>query len=639
MIRIASDLQTHQVQKDNQGNQRDSQYKPQYSRFQQGRGNRGGRGRVRLQCQLCGKYGHSVDRCWHRFNQDFAGVMATSNESADVHLRAMHHTTPDESKVVNGVDYNGPGKLVVGNGHSLQISKTGYAFLPTESRALVINDLLVVPSITKSLISVSKFARDNVVYFEFHAQRCVVKDERTGEMLLEGQENNGLYQFSGLKSTVSGQSIEVNTASTNKSYDLWHMRLGHLARASLVAACKQIESCNNLHDTGQRVLSRVSKLTVVNKVHRMNTPQVTRNDAGPKNGVRLASKEGLQCHDDEMSTSVQQETGGSASQPLMDHSLGHARQDTGVVLADGELEPDQMVSSNPVTDEGFYETALEEEEANQVSIGADQVTEMVSSSEQEISQSNNIDSDNAMHHDVGATLSSQQDDVMVTQLSDYFSMFRAKLRVFSFDEVQGGRSGEHVVQTFLALGSLHRKVLMGVFHQFLIHSLLLWCFYEKMKCSPPQACLRPIKSHKNWKAPPADVVKCNFDVANESTATKSISGIICRDRDGYVLAACSTTHYFVTDPFQAETLACLMVIKFARDLGFTRVIIECDFLTVIMKCRSKLINVSLISPVIADIKDASKFFESISFGFVHREANEVAHSIAHEGKAFNSPMY
>ncbi|KAL4298388.1 hypothetical protein GQ457_12G010470 [Hibiscus cannabinus] len=92
---------------------------------------------------------------------------------------ATHHTTPDESKVVNGVDYNGPGKLVVGNGNSLQISKTGYAFINTASRALVINDLLVVPSITKSLISVSKFARDNAVYFEFHAQRCLMKDERT----------------------------------------------------------------------------------------------------------------------------------------------------------------------------------------------------------------------------------------------------------------------------------------------------------------------------------------------------------------------------------------------------------------------------------------------------------------------------
>ncbi|KAL4378856.1 hypothetical protein GQ457_02G030880 [Hibiscus cannabinus] len=376
------------IQKDNQGNQRDNQYKPQYSRFQQGRGNRGGRGRVRLQCQLCGKYGHSVDRCWHRFNQEFAGVMATSNsadahlsESANVHSKchvctggtytqprgtstsaggwvvdsgAAHHTTPDESNVVNGVDYNGPGKLVVGNGHSLQISKTGYALLPAKSRTLVINDLLVVPSITKSLISVSKFARDNAVYFEFHAQSCMVKDERTGEVLLRGQENNGLYQLFGLKSTDSGHSIEVNTAS------------------------QQGSNC-------------ASKLTIVNRAHRMDTPQLARDDAG-QDGVHLAYEEGLQYHGGEVPTGIHHDTRGNAR-------LGHAREDTRVILADDELEP-----------------ALGEE-ANQISTGAGQVTDMVPSSELETGQSNNMDSDNAMHCDMGATLSPQQDDVVITQSS------------------------------------------------------------------------------------------------------------------------------------------------------------------------------------------------------------------------------
>ncbi|KAK9030995.1 hypothetical protein V6N11_032393 [Hibiscus sabdariffa] len=153
----------------------------------------------------------------------------------------------------------------------------------------------------------------------------------------------------------------------------------------------------------------------------MDTPQLARDDAGP-DGVHLASEEGMQYHDGEVPTGVQQDTGGNANQPLMDHSLGHAREDTGVVLADDELEPGQMVSSDPVTDEGFYETALGEE-ANQVSTGADQITDIVSSSEQETSQSNNLDSDNAMHCDMGATLSPQQDDVVWRSLffsSPYF---------------------------------------------------------------------------------------------------------------------------------------------------------------------------------------------------------------------------
>ncbi|KAL4323170.1 hypothetical protein GQ457_11G001470 [Hibiscus cannabinus] len=125
--------------------------------------------------------------------------VSSGQENWIVDSGAIHHTTHDASKVVNGTDYNGPGKLVVGNGHSLNICKTGHVVIPTRSRALVINDLLHVPSITKNLISVSKFARDNDVYFEFHAKQCLVKDEETREVLLQGQEANGLYQFAGLK--------------------------------------------------------------------------------------------------------------------------------------------------------------------------------------------------------------------------------------------------------------------------------------------------------------------------------------------------------------------------------------------------------------------------------------------------------
>ncbi|KAL4352410.1 hypothetical protein GQ457_06G014490 [Hibiscus cannabinus] len=32
------------------------------------------KGRSRPQCQLCGKLGHSVERCWHRFDQNFKGI-------------------------------------------------------------------------------------------------------------------------------------------------------------------------------------------------------------------------------------------------------------------------------------------------------------------------------------------------------------------------------------------------------------------------------------------------------------------------------------------------------------------------------------------------------------------------------------
>ncbi|KAL4353379.1 hypothetical protein GQ457_06G022380 [Hibiscus cannabinus] len=139
------------------------------------------------ECHVCSASGH------------MRASVSSGQEKWIVDSGATHHTTPDASKVVNGTDYNGPCKLVVGNGHSLDICKTCHVVIPTRSRSLVINDLLHVPSITKNLISVSKFARDNDVYFELHAKQCLVKDGGTGEVLLQGQETNGLYQFVGLK--------------------------------------------------------------------------------------------------------------------------------------------------------------------------------------------------------------------------------------------------------------------------------------------------------------------------------------------------------------------------------------------------------------------------------------------------------
>ncbi|KAL4346986.1 hypothetical protein GQ457_17G007930 [Hibiscus cannabinus] len=54
--------------------------------FSGGRSGARGRGRSKLQCQLCGKNGHSVDRCWHRFDQSFSGVLAQDHDSrADAH--------------------------------------------------------------------------------------------------------------------------------------------------------------------------------------------------------------------------------------------------------------------------------------------------------------------------------------------------------------------------------------------------------------------------------------------------------------------------------------------------------------------------------------------------------------------------
>ncbi|GMI85114.1 hypothetical protein HRI_002180700 [Hibiscus trionum] len=151
---------------------------------------------------------------------------------------------------MHATDFTGPGKLIVGNGNHLSISKSGNSVLHTSSCAILINVLLHVPAITKNLLSVSKLARDNNIYFEFHATTCLVRDEDTGVVLLQGAVNEGLYQFNSvLPISFVANKCEANVVSRHlNTYNLWHMRLGHPAHSSLA----QVSKKSNIVITGNR---------------------------------------------------------------------------------------------------------------------------------------------------------------------------------------------------------------------------------------------------------------------------------------------------------------------------------------------------------------------------------------------------
>ena len=116
-----------------------------------------------------------------------------------------------------------------------------------------LHKLLHVPSILKNLLSVSQFAKDNSVFFEFHPHVCLVSQE-TNKILLKGDVSaDGLYSFHNLKlqdspsllmsaSTVSNvdspsSALTVNNNSSTvisnfvssslSVANLWHARLGH----------------------------------------------------------------------------------------------------------------------------------------------------------------------------------------------------------------------------------------------------------------------------------------------------------------------------------------------------------------------------------------------------------------------------
>ena len=180
---------------------------------------------------------------------------------------ASHHVTNVSQNIQQTTPFEGPDQIIIGNGQGLNINSSGVTSFksPFNSQIpLVLNNLLFVPSITKNLMSVSQFCRDNSVFFEFHSQFCLVKSQVSKEVLLQGLVGaDGLYQFLNLlqssrlplKShiTVNTNSSDVsepvfrassnsvlnsvkgindasvvNTVSSGStSFATWHSRLGH----------------------------------------------------------------------------------------------------------------------------------------------------------------------------------------------------------------------------------------------------------------------------------------------------------------------------------------------------------------------------------------------------------------------------
>lgn len=62
----------------------------------------------------------------------------------------------------------------MGNGKYIAITHTGNSYIMGKGQ-LYLNNLLRVPLIRKNLLSVSRFAKDNNVYFWFYPQHCLVR--------------------------------------------------------------------------------------------------------------------------------------------------------------------------------------------------------------------------------------------------------------------------------------------------------------------------------------------------------------------------------------------------------------------------------------------------------------------------------
>jgi histone deacetylase 1/2 len=83
---------------------------------------------------------------------------------------------------------------MTGDGTRLSITHTGSTSLLHSNKQFSLTDVLYVPSITKNLISISKFYISNNASIEFLPFLFLVKDLHTGATLLKGKAKDGVYE-------------------------------------------------------------------------------------------------------------------------------------------------------------------------------------------------------------------------------------------------------------------------------------------------------------------------------------------------------------------------------------------------------------------------------------------------------------
>ncbi|KAF8396137.1 hypothetical protein HHK36_017750 [Tetracentron sinense] len=170
-------------------------------------------GEQQVVCQICGKANYMTLNCWNRFNHSYqaeeipqALAAMTVTDPHDLEwipdTGASSHMTNNPGILNTVKPYMGHDKIIIGDGKELSISHVGYALLPTPHGNLPLSNVLLVPKITKNLLSVGQLSDDLSYIFEFSSDGFVIKDKKTGRILATKIKEGGIYALGAEKKTL-----------------------------------------------------------------------------------------------------------------------------------------------------------------------------------------------------------------------------------------------------------------------------------------------------------------------------------------------------------------------------------------------------------------------------------------------------
>ncbi|KAB2594907.1 hypothetical protein D8674_030357 [Pyrus ussuriensis x Pyrus communis] len=154
-----------------------------------------------------------------------------------------HHITSDISALSQVKPFEGSEKITIGNGTGLPIKHIGSTKLQTPTHSLILNKVLHVPNIARSLLSVKQLCAYNNSWFICDESAFFVQDKKTREIVYQGKSRpDELFQTSVVISAKDSQHItRCPAAYLGKAVknNVWHQRLGHPAHDVMTFMLKQ----------------------------------------------------------------------------------------------------------------------------------------------------------------------------------------------------------------------------------------------------------------------------------------------------------------------------------------------------------------------------------------------------------------
>ncbi|KAL0389050.1 UNVERIFIED_CONTAM: hypothetical protein Scaly_0262100 [Sesamum calycinum] len=136
------------------------------------------------------------------------------------------------------------------------------------------------------------------------------------------------------------------------------------------------------------------------------------------------------------------------------------------------------------------------------------------------------------------------------------------------------------------------------------------------------------KPVSKWLAPPPEYIKINFYGATFRKGRELGVGVFACGNAGKCLAWILKKLYILGDGEMAEDLAARNAVLLAIRKEWPLVIFEGDCAVVISKILSPKSDLSVIGPIVIDIRSFISRFHSCSFQFVSRACNVVAYTLA-----------